>query len=258
MKKFTKSLLIAGLSLVSGVSAFAQTPKSCDLGVTLVTPAANAVFNIGDDCILKFDIKNNGPAAIAPTDTIYYQMSASENILSITGKTVASGGTTTIDLGKIATWKNDGAEDISANFCVKLLAQNIIFRMNGTDTVWAKVTYTDAVAGNDQSCNPIKVKKKAGTGIFDLGNGAKEALSLYPNPASSRVTFSINLEKSENVQAVVRDLTGREVLRKDFGKVQAGNTSPFALDIAALNAGIYMVEVNAGDRRAIGKVTKQN
>ncbi len=257
MKKFTKSLMLAGLSLITGASVFAQTPKSCDLGVTLTTPAANSVFNIGDDCIVKFDIKNDGPAAIAATDTIYYQMSASENILFVTGKTVASGGTTTVDLGRIATWKNDGADDISANFCVKLLSQKVIFHMSGADTIWAAVTYTDAVAGNDQSCNAIKVKKKP-VGIFDLGNGVKEALSLYPNPATSRVTFNISLEKAENVTAVIRDLTGREVLRKDFGKVQAGNTSPFVLEVAALNAGIYMVEVNAGDRRAIGKVTKQN
>ncbi len=259
MRKFTRSLMALGLLGTVGSAAFAQTPKACDLGVTLITPADAAVFNVGDNFALKFDIKNNGTAAIVPADTAYYQHNAAEGIRFVTGKSIASGATTTVDLGTIATFKNDGAADITADVCVLLLSQSVIFRLNGADTVWATVTYADAVATNDKDCNSITVKKKAGTGIFDLDDGAgKEALSLYPNPATNEVKFSINLEKADHVTAVVRDLVGREVMRSDFGKVQAGSMAPFTLNIDKLNAGIYVVEVNAGERKAIGKVTKQN
>ena len=69
--------------------------------------------------------------------------------------------------------------------------------------------------------------------------------------------FDITFDKAETVTTVVRDMVGRTVMQKDFGKVQPGNAAPFKLDISKLNAGIYFVEVMAGDRQIIGKVTKQ-
>ncbi|OJV54597.1 MAG: hypothetical protein BGO31_06410 [Bacteroidetes bacterium 43-16] len=257
MKKFTKNLTLSGLTILAASSAFAQ--KSCDLALTLISPAAATVYNFNDNINIKFDIKNNGPAAIAANDTIFYLLpfggtqSNPGTIQSLTGVAVASGGTTTVDLGPVIQNINATGTDQTVDFCIKLLAQNTV----GVNGQPATTTYTDAVAGNDQDCSSITLKTKP-TSIFDV-KGTKETLSLFPNPATSQVSFNLALEQAEAVSAVVRDLTGREVMSKDFGKVQTGITSSvLELNIANLNNGIYVVEVIAGDKKFIGKITKKD
>lgn len=259
MRKSTKYLVMSGMALFSGIGAFAQTPKSCDLQPRVVTPVANAIFNFGDTLKLKFTIKNNGPAAIVPADTIYYQSSALSGVEYTTGKNIASGDSTTIDLGSVGTNNNTTSADQMSDICVALINQSSVFRMSGTDTVWAVVSYNDNVAANNSNCNNVTFKKKPSVvGIFDLGGIETETLSIYPNPANDKVTFDIALEKSATVTATVRDMVGRTVIAKDFGKVQAGNATPFNLGISKLTAGVYFVEVTIGERKLIGKITKQN
>lgn len=256
MEKFTKKLFLSGITILTASAAFAQ--KTCDLGITLTTPAPGAVINFNDQLSIKFDIKNNGPAAILATDTIFYKLpipdgSGNPIIQGKTGISIASGASTTVDLGPVAQNVNTSGTDQAVNFCVTLLAQNTV-SVNGNP---ATVTYTDAVATNDNGCSNITMKTKP-TGIFDV-KGTKETLSLFPNPSSSQVSFSLALDQAEVVTAVVRDLTGREVMSKDFGKVQTGTTSSaLELNIANLNSGIYVVEVIAGDKKFIGKITKKD
>lgn len=250
MNKFTKHLILSGLTALSATYAFAQTPKSCDLGITLISPAANSVINYGEQVSIKFDIKNNGPAAIDATDSIFYGLPTGDVGL-FTGTAIASGATATVDLGPALTNNNTGA-DQTADFCITLLAQSSI-TVGGNP---ATITYNDAVASNDEACNSITIKGNP-SGIFDAKT-AKETLSLFPNPATSKVGFSIALDKAETVSAVVRDLTGREVMTKNFGQIQSGTATALELNVANLNSGIYVVEVVAGDKKFIGKVTKKD
>ena len=251
-----KKLVFSTLAVALATCAFAQTPKSCDLGITVVTPAANTVVNFGDSISVKFDIKNNGTAAIATTDTIYYRLPFGTNgtILYKTGVAIASGASTTVDLGKVAKNTNETGTDQVLDFCIKLLAQSTI-TSNGNPVT---VTYNDPVATNDENCKSNVTIKTKPVSIFDAKT-AKETLSLFPNPATSKVGFSIALDKTETVSAIVRDLTGREVMTKNFGQIQSGiSSTALELNIANLNSGIYIVEVVAGDKKFIGKVTKKD
>ena len=250
MNKFTKQLILSGLTMFSATFAFAQTPKSCDLQLTLTAPAANAVFAFGDTVNIGVTIKNNGPAAIAATDTIFLNPVGTTQALPITGVTIAVGGTTTEAYTLPNT--NETGTDETFDLCLAILPLSSV-TIGGNP---ATITYTDPNTANDQDCRSITLKTKP-VSIFDAKT-AKETLSLYPNPATSKVGFSIALDKAENVSAIVRDITGREVMTKNFGQIQSGTSTALELNVANLNNGIYVVEVVAGDKKFIGKVTKKD
>ncbi|RYD94644.1 MAG: T9SS type A sorting domain-containing protein [Sphingobacteriales bacterium] len=214
------------------------------------TPAANSSIEYGAQASIKFDLKNNGPAAIAATDSIFYMLPTG-TINVVTGSAIASGATITVDLGPVLTNNNTGAEQ-TVDFCLTLLPQSVI-TVGGNPV---SVTYNDAMGTNDTSCNIVTIKSNPSS-IFDAKT-TKETLSLYPNPATSQVSFNVALEKPATVVAIVKDITGREVLTKNFGSMQTGTSAALELNIANLNSGIYVVEVIAGDKKFVGKVTKKN
>lgn len=101
---------------------------------------------------------------------------------------------------------------------------------------------------------PVKIDC-GGTGIDDLfGNTQKQALNIYPNPTTGKLNFKYNFD---NTAATVRvtDIAGRVVMTKEFGK-QSG-VKEISLDVSALNNGMYFVELTAGGKQAISKVTVQ-
>jgi hypothetical protein len=199
-----------------------------------------------------------GPDNIASTDTIFYAMSAANGVLRASGQNIASGATVIADLGMIGNWNNQTGSDQNENFCVLLINQSDVIYVDGNDTTSPTVTYTDNVDTNDKSCNMITVKKEPSPiGISDVKT-EKTSLRLYPNPATDKVMFEISIKNTETTTAIVRDITGRQVMQKNFGKVQANIPSPLELNIEVLNAGVYIVEVTAGEKKFIGKVTKQN
>lgn len=250
MKNFTKQLILSGLTMLSATYAIAQTPKSCDLQLTLTSPAANAVFEFGETVNIGVTIKNNGPAAIATTDTIYLNPVGTTQAFPITGVDIAVGGTTTSDY--TLPNANETGTDQTFDLCMAIVPLASV-TLNGVPVA---ITYEDANTANDQDCRSITLKTKP-VSIFDAKT-AKETLSLFPNPATSQVSFKIALDKTETVSAIVRDIAGREVMTKNFGQFQSGNTAALELNIANLNSGIYVVEVLAGDKKFIGKVTKKD
>ena len=258
MKKSTKFVVAAGALMMIGSAAFAQ--KQCNLALTII--ATPSTINYGDTSHVSVKITNNGPAALATNDTIYYGQIGSSSVFSvIPTAAIPSGGSQTFSNELYYRHSLDTlTADRTLTFCFKLYAQSAItIDPDGTGpqpSRPATITYTDPVSANDSTCVNIVVKKKP-TGIFEFGSSAKEPLTIYPNPASDNISFELNFTKAENVQVSVKDVTGREVMRKDFGKIQAGNTSPFSLDISRLQAGMYIIELNGDDRKAVGKFTKR-
>lgn len=53
----------------------------------------------------------------------------------------------------------------------------------------------------------------------------------------------------------VKDITGPEVCRKNSGMISAGKVTPLKINMMNLNSGLYFIELNAGEKRAAGKVT---
>jgi hypothetical protein len=260
MKKSTKFVMaVAALSMTAG-SVFAQNRK-CNIQLTrIVSPAENfLVPRQGDPAIpeLTFMLKNNGPNNMVTGDTIVYRHSLhidAQVSLAVLAAPLNSGDSVLISTGMTFYSTVTGSADAEMDFCVELFDINTAgISVNGTPVL---VTYddTDTSAASNARCNAIKLKGEP-VSIFELNNVTKEELSLYPNPANGEVNFNLNLDKTENVVVTVKDIAGREVLRNNFGKVQAGNAAPFKLNVANLNAGMYFVELNAGERKAVGKLT---
>ncbi len=259
MKKSTKFVVAAGAMMMIGSAAFAQ--KQCNLALTVI--ATPSTVNYGDTSHVSIKITNNGPASLATNDTIYYGQIGSASVFSLLpSAAIPSGGSETFTN---ELYYRHGMDTLTAdrtlNFCFKLYAQSAItIDPDGTGPLpsrTATTTYIDPVATNDSTCVTITLKKKPTTGVFEFGNSNKEPLTIYPNPATNNISFELNFTQAENVQVSVKDLTGREVMRKDFGRIQAGNTTPFNLDISRLQAGMYIIELNGEDRKALGKFTKR-
>lgn len=71
--------------------------------------------------------------------------------------------------------------------------------------------------------------------------------SVWPNPSAGRFTVQLNAAPGE-VQLRVRDLSGR-LLREDNY-----NSPSVALDLSALDSGIYLLELQQGSNKAVKKI----
>ncbi len=81
-----------------------------------------------------------------------------------------------------------------------------------------------------------------GTGIDEL-SGVHD-LTVYPNPASNRISISLNAENPGEYQMSVSDLSGRELIRRSLS-VRSGNNT-FGLDTHGLSGGVYLLKFQKG------------
>jgi hypothetical protein len=252
----TRALLFC--SFCFSTSLLAQ--KNCDLELTLVSPTNNQNIpftvesNDATKVYVKFNVKNNGPDAIAANDTLYYMSEFSGTLRMITGASIASGATYLHDPQIFIN--NAVTADQTIDYCLKLFAQTNVYReVVGNDTTWVTHSYTDPNTDNDKGCASVNLKKQT-VGIFDV-NSTIANLNVYPNPAQDVVNFNINLEARENVTVKILDATGRVVMTKDFGTVQAQQETILNMDIKNISSGLYFIDLTAGDYKAKGKVTKK-
>ncbi len=82
----------------------------------------------------------------------------------------------------------------------------------------------------------------------DICTGIQEmktltSLSLYPNPAGSRVTLRIEVTQTDEFELCIRDVSGRQVMEVlPLGKIQPGEQDK-EVDVSALDKGMYFLEV---------------
>lgn len=81
-------------------------------------------------------------------------------------------------------------------------------------------------------------------------------LSIYPNPANEMVTADIPAESNSPGQLFVLDLTGRRIAEQDISLIPGMNS--VQVDLKALEAGVYFVEVRTEGKRMMGKVIVNN
>jgi len=81
-----------------------------------------------------------------------------------------------------------------------------------------------------------------------VGEIEKDAssLSIYPNPTADVSTIEFNLSTSKAVLLSVRDMTGKEVIVKDFRTLSAG-VQKIAFDATNLTNGIYFASMKIGE-----------
>ena len=97
----------------------------------------------------------------------------------------------------------------------------------------------------NQSVDVLEGSSPLSTGKLGKENG----ISVYPNPTAG--LFTINLMKYNSGKLILRDLSGRIVMQKEF------NSRMNTIDISGFANGSYTYEVTTSAGIAIGKIVKQ-
>lgn len=77
---------------------------------------------------------------------------------------------------------------------------------------------------------------------------------LFPNPANASTTLAFGLPVSARTTVDVLNITGERVMTFDYGVLPAGEQR-FVFDVSELSAGLYMVNINAGDFNTTKRLT---
>jgi len=97
-----------------------------------------------------------------------------------------------------------------------------------------KATIAEAVNNGFQS--------GSNAGLFDgLSNQLDEMVKIYPNPATSQATISLNLINESSIQLSVSDAAGKVISAKNYGKL-TGNWD-LNLNTNNFNSGIYLIQI---------------
>jgi len=97
----------------------------------------------------------------------------------------------------------------------------------------------------------------SGTGIDEDGDNpatpsAFELLSVYPNPAADKASFSFALPESAEVRLGLFDIRGRKV--NEVTETRPAGENTITADVGALSNGLYLYKFEVGEERAVGKI----
>ncbi len=97
----------------------------------------------------------------------------------------------------------------------------------------------------------------SGTGIDEDGDGpatpsAFELISVYPNPASDKASFSFALPESAEVRLGLFDIRGRKV--NEVTETRPAGENTITADVGALSNGLYLYKFEVGEERVVGKI----
>jgi hypothetical protein len=120
--------------------------------------------------------------------------------------------------------------------------------LNRTNVINAEVA--PGTANNINSKNIVWWNKQ-GWGVSVSDVKTVNLVDVYPNPATDEVTLDWNITSGDNLREVtVYDINGRVVLKESVSP----NVINQSIDIASLEAGMYMIEVSNGEFTATEKL----
>lgn len=245
------------LALVAGLAAGANAQRHCDIKLVAAAPGNNDIINCKDSFTMGYIFINNGPDMVMTTDTMTVidgEAAPNSSWIFFTTSNKGVGDTVIRYVGRshknmTQTLLNSaGTALVNAPFANGDYHYPIIFR-GFTDTLVVK----DMDPTNNGTTPKITIN--CTTGIDELlGGTPKSTLNIYPNPASSEVKIKHTLTENDHATVRVTDITGRQLMIKDFGKQTAGDKE-FTLDVSLLQNGFYYVELITDNGRAISKLT---
>jgi len=81
-------------------------------------------------------------------------------------------------------------------------------------------------------------------------------MEVYPNPVVNNANISFNLPNAGAAAITVYNLVGARVMNVNLGTLPAGEQRQ-VLDMSSLEAGVYMVAVEAAGETHTLRITKQ-
>ncbi|MCD6355601.1 MAG: T9SS type A sorting domain-containing protein, partial [Prolixibacteraceae bacterium] len=109
------------------------------------------------------------------------------------------------------------------------------------------VTATDAASASAADTFEVCVDGYP-VSISDLGAGKFE-VQLYPNPTQGKVNVDFNSTGIYSVDLSVVDITGKEVLRKQFSAAEK-----ITFDMSNNVSGMYFVQLQVDGKRIVKKL----
>jgi|GEM_PF-1019630 len=240
-----KRILLAALVLLAGAGWAQAQQRTCDMEVTLLSPAASAVIAPYASFTVSVSIRNNGPDDLNADDTVYYWTRSIPVFNTIPLKLqqpIPAGSSATLTL---ATYVNDNGAGNEENYCVRVLS-------NPANTgLFIDTTNDD----NNTDCNLVTLQSVNPTAIAGLA-GAEGGLKVYPNPATAEIVIDLKGNKDAGLSLVIRDMTGRKA-----AAFPAGTLKPAAgglrVNVSALPPGVYLLELSDGKSRAVGRFARR-
>jgi hypothetical protein len=126
-----------------------------------------------------------------------------------------------------------------------------IVSMDGMDEVGIILDYNGA-SGIEFSELIAGMEVTSVTGITE--NDLTSSVNVFPNPFSDNATLSFSAAEAGNATVVVYNLIGEKVIEINLGNIAAG-TQSLQLNFSSLEAGIYLVNLTAGNETSTLRVT---
>ncbi len=230
--------------------AAASYGRAVNLNVVYLTGTSDSIkWNTGGtiSTTFKYGFINLGPDTLRLSDTIYLRhlnVSGTGNLEKLhllAGAPVHVGDTVkytkTFSFNNVNTGGNP-----TLNFC---------------DSVWivdvANVVL-DNVTTNNKVCKTMTVWQDL-SGVEELFGANKiNSLDIYPNPATSNISFKYDLKGGEGT-VVIRDIVGKVVYQQ---KLEASSGEQVAnINVNGFANGVYITELSSEHIKSLGRVVIQ-
>lgn len=110
---------------------------------------------------------------------------------------------------------------------------------------------TDPTPTNNRAVQRIIWQNQ--TNIGDLfPEKENRTISVYPNPAINEVNFDFDFTLPSHASVIIRDISGRTVKAKNFGRTNSG-VQKFTIDISKLANGVYSLEFDTDTETATAR-----
>jgi len=91
--------------------------------------------------------------------------------------------------------------------------------------------------------------------VTSCGDALEDIIQVYPNPVSKSLKLELNLEVNTNIGLRICDFQGRQVRQNTYSDLSAGYHT-FPIDMSALQAGMYMIEIYMNEQFLQRKLIK--
>ncbi len=122
---------------------------------------------------------------------------------------------------------------------------------------WDDAPYVDTNHLNNWAYIPV-IWQGNPSGLTELLNNTHYTpLEIYPNPTTDQLSFKLNFDKANKYTvARILDLNGRALSSKYLGSAAAG-TQQYSVDVSALPAGMYSIQVITERTISVEKFVKK-
>ncbi len=170
-----------------------------------------------------------------------------------------------METGNSLTWTTASEID-NEYFTIERSTDGVYFETIGVENgagnsfVLRTYQYIDRTAPSGESYYRVTQHdfdgKSTATKVISLIRGERnfDLNGLMPIPAINYVELSFTAMNTQNIELILYDLTGREILKSSLDAVEGENN--FVLDIAALASGMYLMSLNDGSKTVTTKLIK--